>query len=150
MQAAVDFEKSFERPKVTPLILACVIFFGTGWGFVKVMNAANYPPARAIESSEETIPKSELPADLPMFKSGNISSVTETKEGVAYTIVFSLGSIEQIKGFYKQEMPANGWSKFVGGTDFMIFTKRDGKQKAVMSFTYYAGKVKLRTIISGG
>ncbi len=149
MSSTRELEKNYLRLTLTSLILACLLFFGGGWLFVKMMNAARYPSAVAAEEMAAAPPADlKLPTGFPMYKSGNVSSVKETEENVVYTIVFSIGSIEQVKEFYKKEMPNHGWQAYAEGSSSRQYLKNGGRQRASMMWQYYAGKPKLRLTLS--
>ncbi len=149
MEATSHPENNYLRTTIVSILVASLILFGGGWVFVKIVGAAQHPRAAAVDKTEVEQPTVlELPEDIPLYKSGNVGKGKEYREVIVYEIIFTLGSIEEVKEFYKKEMPNNGWQAYAEGSSSRQYLKAGGKQKASMNWQYYAGKPKLRLTIS--
>ena len=149
MDAVLDPGKNYLRITVVSIAIALILFFGGGWVFVKMVGAAQR--SRAAVAAAEVVEKPtilKLPKDIPVHKSGNVGKGKEYESVIVYEIIFTLGSIEEVKDFYKKEMPASGWEAYAAGSSSTQYMKTGGKQKASMNWQYYAGKPKLRLTIS--
>ncbi len=150
MEARPFPDKNYLRATVVSILVALLIFLGGGWLFVKIVGAAQRPRLAAEEKAEEAKQPTtlKLPDDIPLYKSGNVGKGQEYQDVVVYEIIFTLGSIEEVKDFYKKEMPARGWEVYAEGSSSKIYLKAGGKQKASMNWEYYAGKPRLRLTLA--
>lgn len=149
MDAVIDPGKNYLRLTMTSLIVACLVFFGGGWVFVKIVGAAQQLRVAEVEASSTEQPTGlKLPDDIPLYKSGNVGKCKEYQEVIVYEIIFTLGSIEEVKDFYEKEMSARGWQAYAEGSDSRQYLKTGGNKKASLVWQYYAGKPKLRLTVS--
>jgi hypothetical protein len=151
MDAALDLGRNHFRNTMVSLLIACVLLFGGGWVFAKIVSAARHSQAVAAATNTTRVKpptRLELPEDIPLYKSGNVGEGKEYQDVIVYEIIFSLGSIEEVKTFYEEEMPAHGWQTYAEGSDSKQYMKTSGKQKASMAWQYYAGKPKLRLTLA--
>lgn len=149
MDAVLDPGKNYIRITVISIAVALVLIFGGGWVFVKIVGAAQRSRAVVEEAANVKQPTIlELPDDIPLYKSGNVGKGKEYQDVIVYEIVFTLGSIEEVKDFYEKEMSARGWQAYAEGSDSRQYLKSGGKKKASLVWQYYAGKPKLRLTIS--
>jgi Na+-transporting methylmalonyl-CoA/oxaloacetate decarboxylase gamma subunit len=149
MDAIHDLDKNYLRMMLISFTIAVLIIFGGGFIFVKAMRGVSQSANAAVEEAEEAEEAKEaaqmpLPGDIPMYKGGVISKGSETASGRVYEIIFSLGSIAEVKAFYKEEMIKAGWHEYASGERISAYDKENGRRKTSLDFSYYAGKVKLR------
>ncbi|MFA5867944.1 MAG: hypothetical protein WC891_08330 [Actinomycetota bacterium] len=148
MDATLYPGNNYLRVTLISILVACLVFFGGGWLFVKIVGATQNSRAVETEAAAAERPADlKLPEDIPLYKSGNIDSGKEVDEIQVFVIVFTLGSIEEVKDYYEIEMPARGWQAYAEGSNAKQYLKTDGKKKASMVWQYYAGKPRLRLTI---
>lgn len=151
MDAALDVGRNHFRNTMISLLIACIVLFGGAWVFVKIVGAAQHSQAVATATNMPKVKRPtslKLPEDIPLYKSGNVGEGKEYQDVIVYEIIFSLGSIEEVKTFYEEEMPAHGWQTYAEGSDSKQYMKTGGKQKASMTWQYYSGKPKLRLTLA--
>ncbi len=148
MDEMTEDVKSHVIRNLTSILVALFVIFGTGFVFVKIVGGARQSADAVIEEPAEATPM-PLPGDIPMYKGGTVVSGKEFADGRIYEIVFSLGSINEIKAFYHTEMIKSGWQEFASGDRTSSNLKENGRRKAILGFSYYAGKVKIRISMPG-
>lgn len=149
MDAVHDLGKNYLRMMLISFTIAMLVIFGGGFIFIKAIRGVSQSANAAVEEVKEAeateeAAKMPLPGDIPMYKGGVLSEGRETETGRVYEIIFSLGSIDEVKAFYREEMTKAGWREYASGGRVSAYDKEDGRRKASLDFSYYAGKVKLR------
>lgn len=70
-------------------------------------------PVEIIPSSGEDYPESLKKLDFPILPNAEVTSVgnSDIENGTVVMQLETLASVDQIKNFFKKEMPAKGWSE---------------------------------------
>jgi hypothetical protein len=130
------------------VVLACILSVGSLFtryiaSFQRVHNVAT---PETVAETGAAVPVEDaadkLPPDIPMYKGGNIMSGKDVLGVQRFEIVFTLGSIREIKDFYSASMAKAGWREYAAGQNVSAFDKDSGR-KATLTYSYYGGKVKL-------
>ena len=95
--------------------------------------AATSSPVNTPTATSTTGATSSLPGDIPAYPGAHLSS-SSTQNGIKNNLYTTPDSAAKVIDFYKQQMPADGWSEQQangGVANVLEFTK--GQQRAVIS-----------------
>jgi hypothetical protein len=84
-----------------------------------------------------------IPDDLPVYNGASLTSAEKSDEGMIAKYRVPLGSLEQIREFYRSEMKNNDWQEYTASRMVLGYYKNDGKRRIQFTFRYYAGKTEL-------
>lgn len=143
MDVVYEFDFNYLRRTFISIIIALLIIFGGGFVFVSAIRHIHKPVDAAVEESDGGTQASLL-GDVPVYKGGVVSPGKDIRGDRACEIIFSMGTIAEVKTFYSEEMAKAGWHEYASGERVSVFNKENGHRKTSLAFSYYAGKVKLR------
>jgi len=129
-------------PSFKSLFLALFIIFGSGTLFVFVMTVGRPAPspARTSAQTESMNARDMIPDDLPVYNGASLTSAEKSDEGMIAKYRVPLGSLEQVREFYRSEMKNNGWQEYASSKTVLGFYSE--KRRVQFTFRYYAGKTE--------
>jgi hypothetical protein len=149
MTRQAEQDKRLITRTVSSILIALMVIFGGGFLFIKITDGLQNP-ATAVAAQDLPAEKTPLtlPDDIPVYKGGSVKSAHGGGGKEAFELIFSLGSIEQVRDFYKTEMAAAGWRNYASGNNLLAYQKEAEGREASLTFAYYAGKATVRVTIT--